>query len=196
MDDVERGDVQADERVGGQHEMRCLHSSVGRVAVGERPLLADHLDVHRVRAPGRHERGRGPLAAARPVLGELGGAEGGEGHDDHDGHDQPEDLDPRALAPVGRAVDRGATRTKVAERERDEQEDEEQDRREHGDEHGVAEHLAGGLLAAVARRDRGAEEDRDEGRRDHARHDPEDQKAAAVAGVAAGGGARGGLSRH
>ena len=48
MDDVQRGDVEPDQPVRGQHELGVSTPPYARVAIGERPLLADHLDVHRL----------------------------------------------------------------------------------------------------------------------------------------------------
>ena len=48
MDHVERGDVQRDLPVDRQLEMGGLDAAVGRVAVGELPLLGDHLHRQRV----------------------------------------------------------------------------------------------------------------------------------------------------
>ena len=93
VDDVERGDVEADQPVRGENQLGRLDAAVARVAVGELPLLADHLDVHRRRASGGHERGRGPLPGAGAVLDELVGAEGGEREDDDGRDDRPDDLD-------------------------------------------------------------------------------------------------------
>ena len=43
VDRVERRDVERDLLADGQHELGRLDAAVGRVAVGELPLLADHL---------------------------------------------------------------------------------------------------------------------------------------------------------
>ena len=57
-----------------QHELRRLDAAVGRVAVRELPLLADHL--HGQHGAARLRDGVRPAAAAGAVVGEqLGGAE-------------------------------------------------------------------------------------------------------------------------
>jgi hypothetical protein len=61
---VERGDVQADQRVRRQHEVRHLDTAVAGKAVGECPLLPDHLDVERFLVAGGLECGGGALTPA------------------------------------------------------------------------------------------------------------------------------------
>ena len=85
MDDVERGDVELDLPVDREHEMRQSRTPpYGRVAVGELPLLGDHLHLQR-RLAFRRGRSRAagtntgfePLAAAGAAE-ELVRAEAGE----------------------------------------------------------------------------------------------------------------------
>ena len=65
VDDVERGDVELDQRVRRQHELRRLDPAVARVAVRELPLLADHLHL-RAFVAGRHGDGFGPWPPPAP----------------------------------------------------------------------------------------------------------------------------------
>ena len=64
VDHVERGDVQRDVPVDRQHQVRRLHAAEGRVAIGERPLLADHL--HRELVPDGLAIGSAPCPPPEP----------------------------------------------------------------------------------------------------------------------------------
>ena len=125
--DVERGDVELDQRVGRQHELRGLEAAVRRVAVGELPLLA------RSPAPGAASRRRvglpagtaaRPLAAAGAVLSSsyvpnAGEEEHGDGRDDDpDRLDARVAADRRAVAELAGAAPRNAIERVAEEEER------------------------------------------------------------------------------
>ena len=180
VDRVQRGDVQPDQRVRRQDEVRRLDAPVGRVAERPLPLLSDHLHVHRLRVPGRKERGRRPLASARAALEQLVGAEAGEEQHRRGRHDDPGDLDP-GVAADRRAVDdlgpAGAERRHGVDQE---EQDEHAHGRDHAEHHLVAEDLLRCLHASVPRRDLRTDEDHDQRRHDRADHEPEDDELLAV----------------
>ena len=143
MDRVERRDVQPDERVRRQHEVRHLDAAVRRVAVRELPLLRDHLDVERLRVPRRAGTPAfGPWPPPDAVLQQLVRAEAGEEEDGHRRDDDPEELDPRVAADRRSVDDRaapdcGSSRARSARNN----EHEDADRSRHRDQHRVVEDL-------------------------------------------------------
>ncbi len=112
MNDVERGYVERDQPVRRELELVRLHAAVLRIAVGELPLLGDHLDLEwrlavdqTIGSHGNDGRG-GPLTAAGAVdEGAVAGVAGQEQHD-RDGDDHPPQL--HASVPAdGRTLDHG-----------------------------------------------------------------------------------------
>ncbi len=182
VDHVERGDVQFDHRVHRQLEVGRLDPAVGRVAVGERPLLRDHLHGQ-LRPGGLRQRRRAVPRAGAVALLEADGPVHGEREHQHGRRDDPEGLQARVPAqgrPFQCAPGRLAERDHRVDQVDD---DEQQHRRRHREQDGVVGHLAGGGVAAVAGREVRAEQDRDQRRRDQRRDDPDRQEAAQMVGA-------------
>ena len=167
VDDVERGDVEPDQRVGGQHEVRRLDAAVARVAVRELPLLADHLHVHRLASarpagtrpsgPGRRRRRSGAARRCRSAASESTV----DGRDDR----------PRRSGSGCHRGSGGPSRPRPprrgsGEREADEEQDEEQDGRDHRDEHVLSSTCPDAWTLPFPGGICGPEEDRDDRRED------------------------------
>ena len=88
--------MECDLAVDRELELRGLDTTEGRVAVGELPLLSDHLDRQHL-ARGL-KGGVWSLATASSGVGKLDGAKDGEEQHDDRRYHQPGDLDPAVVA--------------------------------------------------------------------------------------------------
>ena len=182
VDDVERGDVERDVGVRGQHELVRLDAAERRVAIQELPLLGDHLHLEGVLVVRRGRRsGSGPWPPPEPSLSSSNVPKPARKSTIVVVITIQSELD-LGVVPERRPVEDRLVAPRVELHEPVAEEDGEQaeDRRDEARHHLVVEDLSLSLHARVARRDERADVDGDERRRDRAQHEPGDDDAQAV----------------
>ena len=181
MHGVERGDVELDQPIRREHELRRLEAAEGGVAVRELPLLGDHL--HWQFRPLRDGDRVGPLATAGAVLEQRPRPVAGEEEHDRRGRCDPRRLRPSVPANRRPLFGLGSAPSEHDQGVREVDDDEADDRRHHGGQHRVVGDLTRGLGRPFAGRQVRPEHEDHERRRDQARDDRDDGDSTDVVGL-------------